>query len=1694
MSTLQGFPARGSDVALVISKVHLHPLCVLVEFWGRFFQERTPDYTSLSKDIQSAGNRFQEFEGKHGDQCLVRIDGTWYRGRVVSRNDAKYSVFLVDRGMTYSTVAANLAWGKSAYFQLPPEVEFCVLANTLPLSSDNRWSPLALEFLRCLAGKSVNARVQDVFPEHRMFLLDVPSVSKQMCELGFARKLSPEAFRNFVLMSLQPQSGVPGIPEAEGALSEAIGSLHQRDVFLYPEISAGSVETVEVTHVISPQRLFCQLKVFSKELQKLSERLSLCCEGKPSRCSITPEMIGFPCATRGSDGKWRRSVLQQVFPNGTVVEVLNVDCGSKECVQVENVRPLGAEFFRMPVVTYICSLYGIADNCVGWTSGQIDYLKSLLLNKTVIARFEYQNVCEGVYFVTLHGEENVNLNNLFGSRKSYSLEDPDSGPPPQKDRKQPIWEGRDTSGGAETLPCEDLPLNASQPATVQHVSGPSEFWIQTFNCSEELDELMERLNRLCKDSPSGRLASPPAVGLYCAARAEDGDFYRARVAEVVGEKQARVFFLDYGNVELVPGSSIRVLPQEFKALPCLALRCSLAGVKPRGAAWSQRAVEYFRHAVLDATVDVHVVAKRDGGFVVRLAKDQSDVGALMCRAGLAEKAEPRGRSGESREGGSGDGALPPAAAALAMPVLPVGSVLDVAVSHVESPSRFWCQLVQNTGELKALMRNIQEYYRSSGVQPVAGAACVARCPGDGMWYRALIVHRPPTPHVRAVLVDYGHTETIPICDLRNVAPEFLTLPVQALRCSLLNPLDPMAFAADWTPEATARFRSSVEAAESDFAALKCTVYALVRNEESQVFHVADLETPFHSISNSMVSLFKSAIPKKRASLSLDTYFYSTHSIKVGAEEQMTVTCVDGVGRFFCQPSRNADVIMKLKLKLNNLCQQLDSRSFPAVPGTLCFARYSDGQWYRGQVKAAFPAVLVHFVDYGDTIEVEKSDLIPVPKRLNDIMSVPAQAVMCGLSDVPVDVPKKVNRWFRSAVTERTFRAVIVARESDGKLLVELYRDKTQINSQLKRTFQIEAPADEHLVHPEAASGTRLENIQKIKAAPKELYQPPHQRASHPTAGLLAESGSADSKGRSSGKLPKLGELPPKCIQVGLEADVYVSHCDGPASFHVQLVREEVELVSMVTELNDLVSSPQVDVGRVEPGDLVRAEFADDSSWYRAVVRKTVGTAAVVEFVDFGNEATTPISKMGKLGEHFLQVPVFSVHCRLQGVPEGMLDPEAAAAFKEKCGNAEKVLRCRFLRQRGSVWEVSLGDSRLGNVSKSPSEVPESSPDTPQRYSQREFLVGETLQVCVSSVNEDQTFWCLAVDDLDRITSAILDICNAPGRKSVDPDAISAGSPCLALFPADGLWYRAEVRERDGDRLRVFFVDYGNTSTVGVADVRELPPGLVATPPLAFLCELECSDASRGSWDADELSELMTDQVLQLTVAGVSRKDGKIKCSVRMEADGRDVNETLERKWRSATSDPAATGPDPQGEAPLRDEPTSKESLRAEHRERPETLERDGGGVENGGEPDPQTGPPNFPSPGEHLLESLEEDMKDEMMENQRESSPDGPPVDLWPADGEDQVVDDQSDESSSCDRTTPEAPDSSDASTLGTIEEEDLNVLLEENPPEDADNSEIDLICLHVDDSSCSCFETSADSERNSACLFPLWNLLLVLM
>uniref|UniRef100_A0A672Q1J1 Tudor domain containing 6 n=1 Tax=Sinocyclocheilus grahami TaxID=75366 RepID=A0A672Q1J1_SINGR len=1353
----------------------------------------------------------------------------------------------------------------------------------------------------------------------------------------------------------------------------------------------------------------CALHVHSDELKNSTDRLA---ESETLMRSVREcSNLGSPCASRGSDGKWYRSVLQQVMSANNVVEILQVDYGKKQFVQVENISPLDPEFFRMPVVTYVCSLHGIADRGMGWTVSQIDYLKSLLLNRTMIAKFQYQSLSEGVHYVTLYGEENTNINKLFELKQNCSLDSDmtltdfavQKSPSSQKSKILETTVAAhidetysDLKGNKPVFFTQSLTPNTSHGAVVQHVESPGKFWIQTQRYADKFNQLMNGLGNLYSEPTStDGLIRKPVVGLLCAAKAQDGVFYRAAIYKVV-DKKAEVYFLDYGNTELVDCFDLRQLPLRFQQLPAVAVKCSLYGITSRLKHWDERATLFFSKLIEDRVLDLHVKEKHHDTHMVQLVDSsldgENDVSKLLCNADFADSEKSFVDNSATRPCGlktthtsgvflagarpqmpSSSSAIMDSASAFKEYLFPIGSSLEVTVSYIESPNDFWCQKARNAACLEVLMQDIQRFYAHSEFQPPLEAACVARHPETGIWYRALVIQKHQTSHVDVLFIDYGQTKKVAVEDLRKITPAFLKMKGQAFRCSLYNLIHPVSHSAlDWSPEATVQFQEFVDTAGCMNVPLKCTIFAVMYDSQKVVFNVVDLETPFQSICNLLVQRrLADRAPSKKAPLPpfrLDTYYYSTHGVKTGCEEEVSITCVKSVTQFFCHLASNSEEIEKLSNKVNSLCRQLEATKCPQTFGTVCFAKYTDGLWYRGQIKSTKPSVVVNFVDYGDTLEVDKSDLLPVPIEAGEIMSVPVQAIECGLSDMPEDVPCEVGNWFQNFADSHCFTALIVAKDPGGKLLVELYEGKTQVNALIRQKFRNEIHRNETSTFKgcsstngsaqsgathmkESSSGLKRDFMDQVPQSHEsyaaqgnvESKQPRSKWGFHTNGGLEptrdfgtlhnsqkrlepqrkssdradvrhpCTSDKTDGVQLKSQALLNESALPVKVIKPGLQAEVFISHCNSPCSFFVQFATDEDDIYLLVEKLNaDQSRCANIGPSDIREGDMVCAMFPEDNSWYRAAVRKNLDDTINVEFVDFGNTATISASKICRLDQSFASFPRYSIHCSVHKLNVESGDQELAPNFKRVIEqNIEKVM-CTFVKMSGTIWKVKLDVNGvvLGSTCRDDATPAAelTSPGVKQtseimvctHYKNPDVSAGQMITGYTSFIKGPQLFWCqyAATDKLQGISDVLQNAGNA-SEETLSEESLPVGSACIALFTEDNLWYRAKVTSRDLDTLSITFVDYGNEAKVNIVDVKALPPELSDVPPQAFDCQLEGFDLSKGFWaeEADDVFfELVNDKLLNITVEKMGSSE--MPHFIKMDCNGVVINDTMRSYWKS----------------------------------------------------------------------------------------------------------------------------------------------------------------------------------------------------
>lgn len=610
----------------------------------------------------------------------------------------------------------------------------------------------------------------------------------------------------------------------------------------------------------------------------------------------------------------------------------------------------------------------------------------------------------------------------------------------------------------------------------------------------------------------------PEPGLFCCARySKDRCFYRAIIIGM-NDYWINVYLLDYGSTDSIPFFDAKTLLPEFCGLPPLAIHCSLAQVSPVTDVWLQAATDYFKKIVLNKAILLQVQAKKGDKYMVNIqnieAPENTDVVSLMLQAGYAEFAEvasedfPRSvRDCSVLKLKSKDTLHDKDVAASAPlerpkpekyhsdklkenlssvhrfldlnsnlcsePISPQpykayvfkpGKLLEVNCSYCHGPGDFSCQLLCKLGDLKLLMEQIQDYYSIHPEPYQTGKiACVAKHSRDGKWYRAAILTQASDQEVELIFVDYGNQERVFIKDLCAINPHFLALEAQAFRCCLNYLVDPTTCnLLEWTAEASRDFGNFIASCGGLFT---CIVYALVLIHPRCLCNLVDLQSSLTSLTSANEYLLRcgsthcSVLSRPLPlSVSLYSYYYSSFDLKIGSEEDVYISHVYSPKKFYCQLCRNSKDLEMLETRITEMISLQMCSTYDWNGMRLCISKYiEDGLPYRALVKTteSSSGPCVYFVDYGNEQFVEENMLCAISDQFPELLFTPMQAIQCFLSDLrDIDIPREINRWFEDSFLGKPLKAVILSRESDGQLGIDLYDGYQHINQTIKLLLNV----------------------------------------------------------------------------------------------------------------------------------------------------------------------------------------------------------------------------------------------------------------------------------------------------------------------------------------------------------------------------------------------------------------------------------------------------------------------------------------------------------------------------------------------------------------------------------------------------------------------------------------------------------------
>ena len=115
---------------------------------------------------------------------------------------------------------------------------------------------------------------------------------------------------------------------------------------------------------------------------------------------------------------------------------------------------------------------------------------------------------------------------------------------------------------------------------------------------------------------------------------EDMTWYHAQNLQVDGDNTAKVFYVDYGNSEVLKFSEVRKITPEFCQLPAQALKCALEGSLVY--TYNERSYDHWNDLLLNQEMKLNCVSVRsDGNCSVDL--ERLDTGVDVMSLAISEE-------------------------------------------------------------------------------------------------------------------------------------------------------------------------------------------------------------------------------------------------------------------------------------------------------------------------------------------------------------------------------------------------------------------------------------------------------------------------------------------------------------------------------------------------------------------------------------------------------------------------------------------------------------------------------------------------------------------------------------------------------------------------------------------------------------------------------------------------------------------------------------------------------------------------------------------------------------------------------------------------------------------------------------------------------------------------------------------------
>lgn len=1028
-----------------------------------------------------------------------------------------------------------------------------------------------------------------------------------------------------------------------------------------------------VTEVVSPGLIYCQLGTVEsiQNGAKLSQDMN-----SHYNTVNYPPFVPYEnnlCAAHfAKSGDWCRAFIKGVCSDGSVY-VHYVDYGNTEMVLPARLRPLLQQFSfdALPFSALRCSLANILSlDASGWSDEAMAFVQAHLL---AFNRYSVRLVGRrrGKLFLDIKAEEGsvsqalVNqglARAMVKANHTQNLAVRESRLNMQRSRQASDNQTGLPRGLHERHKASPLEALVYHPAIQSAMLPPDEslfdvmvtevtksglFFVQVgdLDTAQNLKKLSEELNAFY------HLSQPtsyrPQPNQFCAAHfTETGDWCRAFIKDIDSDNFVKVHYIDYGNAEKLPMSSIQPLMDNFTTSPSFALPCSLANItQPESPGWADEAIKLIKENVsLSQRVSAKLVGKRRGILLVDFIISQDPplyLSQLLLNEGFAQTSTRGDRQdGDTRReiqrehsssplGGLESHVFEPAIQSVA-----VLDSFDAMLTNVASPDSIFIQILspEKVQSLAQLSADLNAHYNGTSYPPFhaqTNLMCAGLFSGSD-WCRAFIDSMTPDGLVHVHYLDYGNSEVLSLLQVRPLAKNFQLLPPMALKCSLsgIRPVQ----SSGWSDSAGGALLSQVPLLshikvkvirkESGSLVIDATSPDSPGQETLSQFLISQGMAQWQDVPSSarehVQPLGERTYSGKQADLPTQSSpgtvctgsnrVYASAIPVVGVSQntsfQVLISEVQRPDKFFFQVmnQENAQGLKALSEMLDTHCSTVDNSPYKPVLGELCCVRFSqDGVWYRAVVEQELSEskMLVMFVDYGNQDSVAVNSIRRITTAFTQL---PLQARQCFLAGIH---PTSHSSWSLDAMS----------------FLKERLRSQRFI-------AEIENMADNEVGVQlfEVGPNRQRSGISINQAMIQRNFALRHE---HSVCQRLQMS------------VPNEDQFDVVVTEVIHPGEMWAQVMDAESHKSLSLLMEQINQHCMSAPAPSCIPNP---------GQECCALFSLDNTWYRARVLECPQPGEViVQYVDFGNSELIIPDKIRPMMDEFFELPAQAFKLSLANV-------------------------------------------------------------------------------------------------------------------------------------------------------------------------------------------------------------------------------------------------------------------------------------------------------------------------------------------------------------------------------------------------------------------------------------------------------------